>query len=116
MNATRLTIAALLLAICTFASAPMPMRKRRGGNGDGGGDRGRTREQVEWELVPPLVQATITSTPGDGKIRAIEKETRRGATTYNAEVKQKDGMIRGIEVAANGKLISIEVASPEESD
>ena len=115
MKYKHLTIAALLLAFLAFASDADA--KRRGGRGGGGGgDRDRVREQVEWEIVPPPVQATITENAGDGKIRAIEKETRRGAVTYEAEVKQKDGMIRAIEVSATGKLISIEVAAPEETD
>ena len=116
MKYKHLTIAALLLAFLAFASNADAKRRGGRGGGGGGGDRDRVREQVEWEIVPPPVQATITENAGDGKIRAIEKETRRGAVTYEAEVKQKDGMIRAIEVSATGKLISIEVAAPVEAD
>ena len=103
--------AALLLFGFTIAFAPHAEAKRGKG---GGGDR--VREQVELEAVPPAVQATILEKAGDGKIRGIEKETRRGETTYEAEVKRKDGKIMSIEVAPSGKLISVEVAAAEEAD
>ena len=67
------------------------------------------REQVKWDGVPPLVQATIKEKADGGKILAIEKETRRGAVTYEAEVKRTDGKTIAIEVAASGKLISVEI-------
>ena len=73
------------------------------------GGRDRIREQVKWDAVPPVVQATIRENAAGGKIGAIEKETRRGATTYEAEVKRTDGRTIAIEVAESGKLISVEV-------
>jgi hypothetical protein len=114
MNATRLTIAALLITLFAFAFAPDADAKRRGGRGGGGDDR--VREQVELETLPPAVQATILENAGDGKIKGIEKETRRGETSYEAEVKRKDGKIMSIEVAPSGKLISVELAAPEDAD
>ena len=104
--------AALVLAF-TFGFAPLSEAKGRGkgggGHGGGGGNRDRIREQVKWDAVPPAAQATITENARDGKIGAIEKETRRGATTYEAEVKRKDGKTIAIEVAADGELISVQV-------
>jgi len=109
------TITALLLIAFTFGYAPLAEAKGRGrGGGGGGGEEGggrrdRVREQVKWDAVPPPVQATITENARDGKIGAIEKETRRGATTYEAEVKRKDGKTISIEVAEDGELISVQV-------
>ena len=76
----------------------------------------RTREDVAWEDVPVAVQATIQANADGGTLLAIEKETRRGAVTYEAEVKRKDGKTFGIEVNANGKLLSVEVEEQNETD
>ena len=116
MKLIPLITAALVLAF-TFGLAPLAEGKGRGkgggghggGGGGGGGNRDRIREQVKWDAVPQAVQATITENARDGKIGAIEKETRRGATTYEAEVKRIDGKTIAIEVAADGELISVQV-------
>ena len=76
----------------------------------------RTREEVLWNDVPAAVQATIQANAAGGKVIAIEKETRRGTVTYEAEVKRSDGKMLGIEVNAAGKLISIEVEEKNEEE
>ncbi len=78
------------------------------------GARGRgTREDVTWADVPAAVQKTIEGNIGDGVLIAVEKRTRRGSSTYTGEVRQRDGKTKEIEVAADGKLLGIEVSDPD---
>ena len=114
MNLCRAALTSLLVFTFTL-SFPADSFGRRG-------NRDRVREQVKWEMVPPPVQATITDKAAGGKIVGIERERRRGETTYGdlrsailaaqttyeAEVRRTDGKIISIEVAEDGKLISVE--------
>ena len=91
----------LLILTLTLAFSSVGLAK-------GKGKRDRVREQVKWEVVPEPVQATITDKAAGGKIIGIEKETRRGEVTYEAEVRRTDSKVISIEVAESGKLISVE--------
>jgi len=102
MRISRIVTAVLLLLICAATGLPQTASAKGKGNKD------RVRENVKWEVVPAPVQETIRANAKDGKIGAIEKETRRGEVTYEAEVKKTDGTTISIEVAENGKLISVE--------
>lgn len=102
MKLLRNTATFLLMLTLTLAFASDAFAKGRGGKRD------RVREEVKWEAVPPPVQATITDQAADGKIIAIEKETRRGEVTFEAEVRRTNGKVFSIEVAESGKLITVE--------
>ena len=102
MKLLRTAVTSLLMLMLALAFSGDVLAKGRGGNRD------RVREQVKWEAVPEPVQATITDKAAGGKIIGIEKETRRGAVTYEAEVRRTDGKVIAIEVAESGKLISVE--------
>ena len=92
----------LLLLALTLAFTAEGYAKGRGGKRD------RVREEVKWDAVPQPVQATITEKAEGGKIIAIEKETRRGEVTFEAEVRRANGKVFSIEVAESGKLITVE--------
>ena len=102
MKLLRTTATSLLILALTLAFSTDGFAKGRGGKRD------RVREEVKWEVVPPPVQATITEKADGGKIIGIEKETRRGEVTYEAEVRRSNGKVFSIEVAENGKFISAE--------
>jgi uncharacterized membrane protein YkoI len=76
---------------------------------------GGKEEKVKLEDCPQAVQKTINDNANGGKILEIEKETNKdGTVTYEAEVKKADGTVVEIEVAADGKLIGIEVEDEED--
>ena len=102
MRLLRTFATSLLILTLTLAFSSDAFAKGRGGNRD------RVREQVKWEVVPQPVQATITEKADGGKIIGIEKETRRGEVTYEAEVRRTNGKVFSIEVAESGKLIGVE--------
>jgi hypothetical protein len=102
MKSLRTFATSLLIFTFTLAFSSDGFAKGRGGKRD------RVREEVKWEAVPPPVQATITEKAAGGKIIAIEREARRGEVTYEAEVRRTNGKVFSIEVAENGKLITVE--------
>src|SRR5687768_9218196 len=72
-------------------------------------------EKVKLSDCPEAVQKTISDNANGGKIVEIEKETKKdGTVTYEAEVKKADGTEIEIVVAADGKLIEIEVEDDED--
>ena len=72
-------------------------------------------EKVKLADCPEAVQKTIKDNANGGTIVEIEKETNKdGTVTYEAEVKKADGTEIEIEVAADGKLIGIEVEDDED--
>jgi hypothetical protein len=76
---------------------------------------GGKEEKVKLEDCPQAVQKTIKDNADGGKILEIEKETNKdGTVTYEAEVKKADGTVIEIEVAADGKLIDVEVEDDED--
>ena len=72
-------------------------------------------EKVKLADCPEAVQKTIKDNANSGTIVEIEKETNKdGTVTYEAEVKKTDGTVIEIEVAADGKLLEIEVEDDED--
>ena len=62
-------------------------------------------QQITIDEVPEVVKATILKEVGDGTIKEIEKETKNGVTTYEAEL-IVEGKAFEIQVAADGALLS----------
>ncbi|HEX8280639.1 MAG TPA: hypothetical protein VF551_04630 [Chthoniobacterales bacterium] len=108
MNASKIPsqIARVLLVLALMFSITSPASAKGKG----------LREKVAWADVPRAVQATIRENSAGGEIVAVEKRTKRGVISYDAEVKRADGKILGIEVAPDGKLISVEVGEPDSAD
>lgn len=92
----------LLLALLVATASPL--------SGKGCG----IRERVKLENLPEAVRLTIEKNLGEGKLLLIEKRTRRGSSTYSAEIKRPDGLIREVEVSESGELLSIEISKPDD--
>ncbi|MCI0746747.1 MAG: hypothetical protein L0Y58_15200 [Verrucomicrobia subdivision 3 bacterium] len=74
-------------------------------------------EKVKLSDCPAAVQKTIKENANGGKILEIEKETKKdGTVVYEAEVKKSDGKTIEIEVAEDGKLLSVEDEDDEDDD
>lgn len=73
--------------------------------------------KVKLEDCPPAVQQTIKKELGSGQLGDIAKETKAGATVYEADAKI-DGKDYETNVAADGKLISkaVETEKDEKGD
>jgi len=72
-------------------------------------------QQITIDEVPELVKATILKEAGDGTIKEIEKETKNGVTTYEAEL-VVEGKTLEIQVAADGALLCKGVEDIEDDD
>ena len=64
--------------------------------------------RVNWKDVPVAVQATIQTGAAGGKITETFKETSKGVTFYNSEVKGTDGQWTKVFVTETGALIKVE--------
>lgn len=62
-------------------------------------------QTVNWNNLPAAVQNTITANARGGKVKKIEVETEKGATTYEAKVKSHHDAKIEIEIAADGTLL-----------
>ncbi|MHC4089157.1 MAG: PepSY domain-containing protein, partial [Planctomycetota bacterium] len=60
-------------------------------------------EEVSLEQVPAAVKATILRESAGGKITEIERETKNGKTSYEAEF-LRDGQEIEIKIAPDGTL------------
>ena len=68
----------------------------------------KTGVRVNWKDVPLAVQATIQSGAAGGKVTETTRETAKGMTFYNAEVKGTDGQWTKVFVTETGALIKVE--------
>ncbi|MBN2490080.1 MAG: PepSY-like domain-containing protein [Planctomycetes bacterium] len=72
-------------------------------------------EQVSLEQLPPAVRATIEKHAAGATLKEIEKETRNGVVTYEAEI-VRDGVTYELKVAADGKFLAMEAEGQEVED
>jgi len=64
--------------------------------------------RVNWKDVPVAAQTTIQSGAAGGKVTETTRETAKGTTFYNAEVKGTDGQWTKVFVTETGALIKVE--------
>ena len=69
--------------------------------------------KMKFSEVPAAVQKTLTDEAKGAKIETVDKETDKGKTIYEADVKI-DGTNYEIKVAEDGKLISKAVDEEDE--
>jgi uncharacterized membrane protein YkoI len=72
-------------------------------------------EEVSLEQVPAAVKATILRESAGGKITEIERETKNGKTSYEAEF-LRDGQEIEIKIAPDGTLLGRAVESEEDDE
>jgi hypothetical protein len=70
-----------------------------------GEDTDKDGQKVELKDLPVAVQNTITGNLNGGTLTELEKETKGGVVTYEADVTGADGKKTEIKVAADGTLI-----------
>lgn len=101
----KMKVAMLMLAVivlCLFAAQVMAAEQPEGKEVD-----------VTWKQVPKVVRATMLKEAKGEKILGVEKATdEKGVVTYSADVKI-GGKLHDIIVAANGKLIKVQMDAPE---
>jgi uncharacterized membrane protein YkoI len=73
---------------------------------------GAVGEKVEWNTVPPAVQATIKTKAGEKTVSTVEKKLKGGKTSYAATAKGADGKEVLITVDADGKLLNVKENAP----
>ncbi len=71
-------------------------------------DGALTSLQISIEETPPGARKTIEAHAGDGKVENVYHLSEKGAVSYDAEV-NKDGKVRDVIVASDGKLESVQV-------
>jgi len=87
----------VFLALSTFAASAFAKDHRK-----------RPGTIVPWKDVPALIQATMQSNAGSGKVKEVQKETANGVVVYWAEVKETDGKWIKIYVNDSGTLLKSE--------
>lgn len=63
---------------------------------------------VSWRDVPALVQSTIQTGAGSGKIKETQKVTTPNGSIYCAEVKGTDGKWSKVYASEAGALLKVE--------
>jgi hypothetical protein len=79
------------------------------------GDDDEKEVEVTIDQVPAAVKKTILSQAGKNKIEEIEKETKKGKVTFEAEWTEGEMEVE-IKVAPNGKLLKVEKELKDNDD
>jgi hypothetical protein len=93
----RAKIFSVLLIVAAFAGPGLAKDKRKPAG-----------VFVSWRDVPVLVQSTIQTAAGDGKIKETQKVTTANGSIYCAEVKGTDGKWTKVYATESGKLLKVE--------
>ncbi len=64
-------------------------------------------KKVQMKNLPPAVQATVKEQSKGAAIRGLAKETEKGKTLYELELRV-DGHTKDLMIDASGKIVSIE--------
>src|SRR5690349_2953147 len=98
----RNAVRSMLLAAVTVGLASVALAKEE-----------KKDQTVEWKDVPAAVQKTIMANANGGTVSKVEKETKKGKTVYEADVKGTNGSELEIKVAENGDLIKAKAEKAE---
>jgi uncharacterized membrane protein YkoI len=95
------------------ASGKLLSRKMAGDDDDDDDDE--NEEDIDLKDCPEPVQRTIRRHAGEHRIHEVEKQTRNGRTTYEAEWRE-NGQEVEITVDSQGKLLEKEVGDDDDED
>lgn len=101
---TKKTMMLPLLCLCVITMVALAARA-------GGGHE----EDVTLEQVPAAVKATILKESAGAKITEIERETKNGKVTYEAEF-LRDGKEIEIKIAPDGTLLGREIEDEDDDE
>ena len=110
-KSTWIMLAMAIVAVIGFVQEPAQAKKACGAKG------AQKCEEVEVTIdqVPAAVKKTILSQAGKNKIEEIEKKTKNGKVTYEAEWTEGEMEVE-ITVAPDGKLLKTEKEPKDDDD
>jgi hypothetical protein len=93
----RAKILSLLVILVAFANPALAKEKKKSPG-----------VFISWRDVPALVQSTIQTAAGGGKIKETQKVTTANGSVYCSEVKGSDGKWTKVYATETGTLLKVE--------